>query len=229
MVYKIVTAFSPWIMSNNLLTDVVRIREEILPRFKTMWCWIIRRRNSSIGSRKSRHRAAYNTTTYPSTPDTAAPGAGAARIRRIEPEIEAGEEMYSDASWIKQTLCPYGQEKYIRAPGYIQILLALPMIIARRCRTKTQQQWQVNLSFLFSINHSWLCLPYGRKETCLNTLRLIMNSQSSWTFAPRASPRPAGLTLARAVVSRVRGWGERDWLIWASVAQGGAADHQCWL
>ena len=127
MVYKIVTAFSPWIMSNNLLTDVARIREEILPRFKTMWCWIIRWRNSSIGSRKSRHRAAYKTT-YPSTPDTAAPGAGAARIRRIEPEIEAGEERYK-----------------LSFPGYIQILLTLPMIIARRCRTKTQQQWQVNL------------------------------------------------------------------------------------
>ena len=41
-----------------ILTDVVRIREEILPWFQTPWCWIIRRRNSSIGSRKSRHRAA---------------------------------------------------------------------------------------------------------------------------------------------------------------------------
>ena len=37
-----------------LLTDVVRIREEILPWFQTLWCWNIRRRNSSIGSRKSR-------------------------------------------------------------------------------------------------------------------------------------------------------------------------------
>ena len=172
MVYKIVTAFSPWIMSNNLLTDVVRIREEILPRFKTMWCWIIRRRNSSIGSRKSRHRAAYKTT-YPSTPDTAAPGAGAARIRRIEPEIEAGEERCK-----------------LSFPGYIPILLALPMIIARRCRTKTQQQWRVNLSFLFSI-YSWLC---SGEKRLVSTL-----SDSSWTrsltFAPRqpqaSRPGPA--------------------------------------
>ena len=30
-----------------ILTDVVRIREEILPWFQTPWCWIIRRRNGN--------------------------------------------------------------------------------------------------------------------------------------------------------------------------------------
>ena len=146
MVYKIVTAFSPWIMSNNLLTDVVRIREEILPRLKTMWCWIITRRNSSIGSRKSRHRAAYKTT-YPSTPDTAASGAGAARIRRIEPEIEAGEERCK-----------------LSFPG-------------GRTTMSNKDSATMTGKFIIFILNLFLAV-FGRKETCLNTLRLIMNSQS---------------------------------------------------
>ena len=76
-----------------LLTVVVRIREEILPRFQTLWCWIIRRRNSSIGSRKSRYRAAYKSTPQPLTrPHGPGRGRGRCGAYLFEPEIEAGEE-----------------------------------------------------------------------------------------------------------------------------------------
>ena len=169
MVYNIVTAFSPWIMSNNLLTDVVRIREEILPRFKTMWCWIISGRNSSIiGSRKSRHHAAYKTT-YPSTPDTAATGG-----RR------GAYPSYWAWNW------SWRREMQVVVPG---VYTNAGFVDDHRTTMSNKDSATVTGKFIIFILNVFLAV-FGRKETCLNTLRLIMNLQSHIHTAP-APGQPA--------------------------------------
>ena len=74
-------------MSKVLLIVVVRIGDEILPRFQTpcLLNYQTEKFQKAICSRKSRHRAAYSHVSQPSTPDRArgaraGAGRGAARI-----------------------------------------------------------------------------------------------------------------------------------------------------
>ena len=151
-----------------LLTDVVRIREEILPQFQTLWCWIIRRRNASIGSRKSRHRAAY--ISQPLNPDMAArAGAGAARIiLHFEPEIEAGEEAEICKVLFRGAVAGF-------ADDHVDVE-----------QTLGNNDWPVHLSlFLFSI-YFWLC--YSGEKRFVSTLSYSYTR--SLALAPRR-PQPA--------------------------------------
>ena len=142
-----------------LLIVVVRIRDEILPRFQTpcLLNYQTEKFQKAICSslRKSRHRAAY---TCKSTPqpliEPHGPGPAAARsgAYRFEPEIVKKAEMQGAVSGCSCWLFRW----------------------SRRCRSKTRQQWLVGYIILF-----W------RKE-CLNTPRPV-HHELAVTVSPRCA------------------------------------------
>ena len=150
-----------------LLTVVVRIREEILPRFQTPWCRIIRRRNCSIGSRKSRHRAAY----IISQPLT-------------RPRPARGISFWA-WNW------NWRRSRDARCSSGVQ-LLAFAMITMMSNKDSATITGTLIIIFI---------LLFGRKETYLNTLRLV-HHELAVSHSPRAGPSQPGPCGGWA-----RGWG----------------------
>ena len=148
-----------------LLTVVVRIREEIFPRFQTPWCWIIRRRNSSIGSRKSRHRAAY---IYKSTPQPL--------TRPHGPRPARGVSFWA-WNW------NWRRSRDARCSSGVQ-LLAFAMITTMSNKDSATITGTLIIIFILNL---FLVVSFGRKETYLNTLRLV-HHELAVSHSPRAGP-----------------------------------------
>ena len=183
-----------------LLIVVVRIADEILPRFQTP-CLLndqTEKFQKAICSRKSRHRAAYSHVSQPLNPWQGRTGRGRPRrgAYRFEPEIVKKAEMHWGA-----------------VPG-CSCCRAFPMITTMSIKDSATMTGRLHLSlFVFSLQFIFGCV--------IQEKRVPQHSQTrtSWTrshgLAPRHAPPFPALNS--------RGW---RGLTYASVEE---ADHQWWI
>ena len=187
-------------MSTVLLIVVVRIGDEILPRFQTpcLLNYQTEKFQKAICSRKSRHLCHIQSCKSTPQPLTGlgAHGPGPAAARRV-----------SFWAWN----CKESRDARCRSGAAV---IAGLFRWSRRCRSKTRQQWLVGYIYHYLYSHCNLFLVHsGEKSAWTLPDPYIMNSQSR----SRTAPPPSFLAL-----------NSREWrgLTYASVEE---ADHQCWL
>ena len=154
-----------------LIVVLVRIGDEILPRFQTpcLLNYQTEKFQKAICSRKSRHRAAYSHVSQPLNPSQGRTGRGrparAARYR-FEPEIVKKAEMQGA---VPGCSCLQGF-----SDDHDDV------------DQRTRQQWlgRLHLSlFVFSLQ--FIFGSFGEKKKCLNTPR----PRTSWTRSHGLAPR----------------------------------------
>ena len=153
-----------------LLIVVVRIGDEILPRFQTpcLLNYQTEKFQKAICSRKSRHRAAYSHVSQPLNPWQGRTGRGRPRrgAYRFEPEIVKKAEMQG------------------AVPG-CSCCRAFPMITTMSIKDSATMTGRLHLSlFVFSLQ--FIFGSFGRKE-CLNTPRPV-HHELAVTVSHRATP-----------------------------------------
>ena len=166
-----------------LLIVVVRIGDEILPRFQTpcLLNYQTEKFQKAICSRKSRHRAAYSHVSQPLNPWQGRTGRG--RPRRgaygFEPEIVKKAEMQG------------------AVPG-CSCCRAFPMITTMSIKDSATMTGRLHLSlFVFSLQ--FIFGSFGRKE-CLNTPRPVHHELAvtvSHCATPIPSPQLSGVDLCQ--------------------------------
>ena len=156
-----------------LLIVVVRIGDEILPRFQTpcLLNYQTEKFQKAICSRKSRHRAAYSHVSQPLNPWQGRTGRGRPRrgAYRFEPEIVKKAEMQG------------------AVPG-CSCCRAFPMITTMSIKDSATMTGRLQLS-LFVFSWQFIFGSFGRKE-CLNTPRPV-HHELAVTVSHRATPIPS--------------------------------------
>ena len=151
-----------------LLIVVVRIGDEILPRFQTP-CFLnyqTEKFQKAICSRISRHRAAYSHVSQPLNPWQGRTGRPRRGAYRFEPEIVKKAEMQG------------------AVPG-CSCCRAFPMITTMSIKDSATMTGRLHLSlFVFSLQ--FIFCSFGRKE-CLNTPRPV-HHELAVTVSHRATP-----------------------------------------